>query len=176
MEKNDCSCDKCTSACYRKPGWFRPGQVEILAEKAGMPLKDYFNKFLAVDYYLAGTPEESTFVLSPATAEVLAEEFPFNPRGICAFLKDNKCSIHEDGKPNECSFYTHDVSIEDSSANRDDIVESWKPHQQQIEKLLGRKPEVAMPDISDLMNMLTNGLSGKDAFASNEASARKETL
>lgn len=138
---NDCSCTACLSACLRKPGWFKPGEVETAASLVGMPIKDFFNKYIMVDYWV-GDAEEGDYIynLSPAIPGYAGRVAPFlSPTGRCAFLEDNKCSIHE-AKPAECANYYHTFDYSAVKSNHKEAGLAWKDHQAQIIELLGHDP------------------------------------
>lgn len=145
-----CACETCRLACTVKPGWFMPGEAEILAGNMNLTLQELFDNHLQVDFWAAG--DDSIFVLSPATASgTPGTEFPFEATGRCTFFKEGRCAIHTLGKPFECAALSHD-SAED--ARHFEVAESWKAHQAQIAALLGREPVAAEPDSGDLFSML----------------------
>ena len=135
---SECSCHRCISACHHKPGWFEPGEAEKAAKLMGMKFKDFFDKYLGVDWW-----EESPkpiFLLAPATMVMTAgAEYPGNPEGACVFLKNDRCQIHA-AKPRECRETFHNTSDTRSMAMRIDIVRKWRTRQEQPRKLLGREP------------------------------------
>lgn len=137
----DCQCDCCKTACQNRPGWFAPGEIEQAAAHKGLSLKDFFNRFLAVDWWQ--TDEKAIFVIAPAIkGSPTGQEYPAQPTGQCIFYENSLCSIHE-AKPSECRFYIHDSANEDNMEHRRQIVEVWKveKNQEQIVELLGREPE-----------------------------------
>ena len=46
-----CTCQTCVDACYRKPGWFLPGEAENVAKFLGLSLEETFRKYLAIDWW-----------------------------------------------------------------------------------------------------------------------------
>ena len=135
----DGQCDTCKGCCKFKPGWFKPGEAEKVAEFLKISLEELFTKHLMVDWWEAHIP---VFILSPAVTKGSAgSEFPANPKGKCTFFKDGLCSIHP-VKPFECGMANHETT--DNSYHREAYL-SWvdEKHQAQIEKLLGRKPIAA---------------------------------
>lgn len=143
-ETDPCSCVACQSACTYKPGWFLPGEPEILAQGLGLTLQQLFDQFLAVDYVEPQEGEEHIFLLSPAVTKMEpGTVFPFDPRGECVFYVDEKCSVHEHGKPAECRRMDHDTDRTIGQRQHMEIGRAWAEHQEQIEELLGKKPEVA---------------------------------
>jgi len=158
----ECKCEICRSACRHRPGWFRPGEPERAAEYLGLSLQDFFDKFLAVDYW---SPEEAleifTFLLAPARKGMEpGEMYPFEPRGTCVFFDENElCAIHP-VKPFECAFYDHtNIELDECFDERRKTVEEWKKHQEQVEELLGHKPVVPMPSNADFFSMLFDGIT-----------------
>jgi Fe-S-cluster containining protein len=143
MEHN-CDCNTCANACTFKPGWFRPGEVEKVAEHLGTTVPELFAKSLMVDWLdpCEETKGEEVFLLSPAIVEgTPGSEFGGDPKGTCVFFTaDRKCSIYE-VRPFECREYLHDQTPEEASPCHMAVGASWADHQQQIKDLLGRDPE-----------------------------------
>lgn len=147
----ECSCETCQRACRKKPGWFLPGEAEKAAVLKDMSLKEFFDKYLMVDFWLGKRADGHIFVLSPATKEgTPGEEFPFDPKGECIFYKAGKCEIHA-VKPYECAWYDHTKEKDDTHKN---VAEAWKDHQGQIKELLGREPEITEPDAFSAFDLL----------------------
>lgn len=104
--QESCTCDECVSACRHKPGWFKPGEAEKVAEFLGMSLQQLFNEKLQADYWVGDRYNGSGDILNlaPGIVEELEEGrkmTSFFPRGTCVFLKNNLCEIHP-VKPFEC--------------------------------------------------------------------------
>ena len=161
----ECACDSCTNACHIKPGIFAPGEAEKAAALVGMSLKEFFDKFLAVDWW-APEPrlEELVFYLTPSTELIEAGGlFPAHPNhGKCVLLSDdNECSIHE-AKPEECASLRCDRKPEDHMADKIERVKAWIPHQDQIKELLGvdelERPEVSLGDLMSLIMTISERL------------------
>lgn len=131
----ECSCERCVSACRKKPGLFMPGEAEVLAANLGLTLKELFETRLAVEWEMTSHLEK-IFVLSPAIeGNATGQEFPaFRRWGTCTFLKDGLCEIHALGKPYDCAAATHWLRAEPPT------VAAWVEHQDQIRELLGRDP------------------------------------
>jgi Fe-S-cluster containining protein len=144
--KESCKCDKCKAACIRKPGWFLPGEAEKAAEYLGISLDELFRTKLAVDWW-QGTP--NIFVLSPAIiGERRGVEFPASPLGPCVFFKNELCEIHP-VKPYECRDMLHN----NPEGNKHELTgKAWGPYQNQIEELLGRKPEAKKYSFFDYLD------------------------
>ena len=158
----ECSCEDCTSACYRKPGWFLPHEIKPAADLLGLTEQEFFDKHLSVDYY--GRPDSFTFVLSPATTNAVpGEEFPFNPNGRCVFLtEDNKCSIHN-AKPYECKTFDHRKLDAEGFESHEAVAQAWDEHKDRIVELLGREPEVKVPTSLEALMLIFQsfGIDGK---------------
>lgn len=134
--KESGTCSFCRQGCDYKPGWFLPGEAEKAASLMGMPFEDFFRDYLAVDWWEA---EPNIFLLSPAVAgEATGTEFPGNPRGTCAFYKDERCQIHA-AKPHECR--ERFCGDRDPGSTHEDTAMAWREHQDAVAKLLGREPE-----------------------------------
>lgn len=132
--KKSCMCKECLAACLHKPGWFLPGEAERVASYFKILLEELFETKLAVDWW-SGNPD--IFLLSPAIiGNEAGTEFPGNPRGSCVFFKENLCEIHS-VKPFECRELFHDGN---NNERHRKVANAWKQHQNQITKLLGRKP------------------------------------
>jgi Fe-S-cluster containining protein len=148
---SSCTCTGCQSACTRKPGWFAPGEVELVAAARGVSVPELFRAYLAVDWWEG---DEPTFVLSPAIIRHgsvhAGTEIPANPLGRCVFYEGGRCSIHA-VKPRECATYHHDMTREQVAASHRGVFEAWQSpaHQAQIVELLGREPVAASYDVLD---------------------------
>lgn len=133
------TCHECQSACQVKPGWFLPGEAEKAADLLGMPMQEFFDRYLAVDWW-EGYPKD-TFILSPAVVgESTGDMFPAAPRGQCVFYQEGQCQIHE-AKPHECRQYWCGEPSGEASGRHRKVAEAWDAHQPQITSLLGREPE-----------------------------------
>lgn len=139
MIKFECTCDKCRSACSYVPGWFMPGEAEKAAKHMNLSLKDFFDKYLGINWWEA---EEDIFVLAPAIiGEKTGSEYPGDPKGRCIFFnKDGLCDIHP-VKPFECAESTCNDSDIDINERHRSIRDEWEDNQEQIISLLGREPE-----------------------------------
>ena len=154
MEKTECQCNECKRACEHNPGWFMPGEVEIAAQHLGLPLQEFFEKNLGVNWWEAGDEiENNIFVLAPAlVGEEPGYEYPGDPRGTCVFYKDGKCSIHA-VKPFECAQFLHGQEFEMVHERHKAVAMAWQDRQEQIKELLGHEPE-ASEFTSGLFGML----------------------
>jgi Fe-S-cluster containining protein len=130
-----CECPTCQGYCENKPGWFLPGEVEKAADFLGLPLQEFFDRFLSVDWW-QGDP--AIFLLSPAVVGAMpGEMFPADPHGQCVFYRDGKCDIHP-VKPHECRAAWHggNTGLHEATARGWDTPEA----QAQVVELLGRQP------------------------------------
>jgi len=151
----ECVCKSCVGACSVKPGWFMPGEVEKAAAFLHMTAQDFFDKYLAVDYWTS--EENPTFILSPAIVGIEpGEMYPMNPHGQCVFFKDDRCSIHP-VKPFECRELACNDTRATTQPRHDAVAEAWKGHQKEV---LALYPEASMPDMTmmDLFSMLFGAL------------------
>lgn len=138
-----CDCSVCKGACQSKPGWFKPGEAEKVAEYLGITMQDLFDNYLAVDWYQ--NKEDETFVLSPATNNCqTGEMFPFNPKGRCIFFENDKCKIHPVA-PFECKQYYHEQSYEECADRHKEIANLWIDKKEYLEHLLGYEPYATEP-------------------------------
>lgn len=144
----ECSCKQCCAACENKPGWFMPGEAEILAKNLDLTLQDLFNKYLAIDWW-DGDPfnkkeVNEVFLLSPATIKIKpGGMFGYKPTGQCILynVETHKCEIHKKGKPYECYMSRHDkINIEVHRS----IAKAWATteNQEQLITLLGKIPKI----------------------------------
>jgi hypothetical protein len=152
----ECSCSGCKSACKR-PGWFLPGEGEILAAARGVSLRELFQTSLAVDWWV-GTEEtggEDVFVLMPASSALTAGAVNSYdpPRGCIFYGRTGLCAVHEQGKPFECAALTHETP---SGVLHKAAALAWNDpvHQAQIRDLLGEEPVAEGGSIFDLLGSL----------------------
>lgn len=141
LKETACRCEECCEGCQGVPGWFAPGQAELVAEHLGITLGELFRDKLVVEYWVGGMDgsEGDIHFLAPANhASIPGEKAPYSkPRARCMFLdNDGLCSIHP-VKPRECAISMHDMDRTTYQAWREDNVRAWMPHQDQIEELLG---------------------------------------
>lgn len=156
MERKECDCSRCQSACRNVPGWFLPGEAARAAEAAGMPLDEYFRRYLVVDYWLSA--EADIFALRPAmTHEQPGDISEYAPaRGDCRFLRSDecrRCQIHA-VKPHECAVWVHGM---DHEGMHEATAMAWRDHQAEIVALLGYQPSVPAHDFSDVMALMFRG-------------------
>lgn len=140
----DCACSGCQSACMRRVGWFLPGEPEQAANLLDMPLTEFFDKYLAIDWFERKEDEEDIFIIAPATIEISpGGMFSEDPHGRCVFFSDEgKCKIHE-AKPYECK--RSPCQQADGKESKKAIIErhqliarKWIPHRKQIDNLLSK--------------------------------------
>ena len=154
-EQKSCQCKKCSAACSWKPGWFLPGEAEKAAEFLKMPIKKFFNKFLAVDWWNGEEYGQETFVIAPAIAgQPTGEEYPVVPTGDCIFYVNKRCSIH-DAKPYECRMFWHGETATSHGKDRHkEVADAWRDHQNEVEQILGRKPVAPKPALVDMLDFM----------------------
>lgn len=144
---DSCTCDICKSACKYKPGWFKPGEVELVADYLGLTVEKLFETKLGVDWYVG---EADIFLLAPAMKNMWAgQEYPGDPRGECVFYKDGLCSIYPI-RPFECREYIHTETRTAAQDRHEEVAKAWLEKQEQIEELLDREPESESFGIMDL--------------------------
>jgi Fe-S-cluster containining protein len=158
-EQKSCQCKKCSAACSWKPGWFLPGEAEKAAEFMKMHIKDFFKKYLAVDWWNGKNPGEETFVIAPAlSGHPTGEEYSVVPTGACIFFVNSKCAIHE-AKPFECQMFWHGETAHSSGKNRHkEVADAWRDHQNEVEQILGRRPVAPEPTLVDMFGFMTGML------------------
>jgi Fe-S-cluster containining protein len=155
-EQKSCQCETCSKACSWKPGWFLPGEAEKAAKFMKMSFKEFFKKYLAIDWWNGKKVGEETFVIAPAlTGQPTGEEYPANPTGACIFFVNKKCSIHG-AKPFECQMFWHGETPTSHGKDRHkQVADAWRDHQNEVEQILGRKPAAPEPTIGDMLSMLS---------------------
>jgi Fe-S-cluster containining protein len=150
------TCGQCVALCRHKPGWFAPGEAEKAAWLMNLPLPEFFERYLLIDWW-EDHPETGgdVFVLSPAVVGHKAgQEFAGDPSGRCVFLTpENRCQIHE-AKPQECrdAWCGQDGLSSEARARHEAVATAWIPHQAQITELLGEEP-IATPYDGGLLGM-----------------------
>lgn len=153
----ECVCDKCRTACVHHPGWYMPGEAEKTAAALGMELKDFFDLYLVVDYWIGD--QGNIYVLMPATKQYPAGSVvPFDPDGECVFFRNQRCNIH-DNKPFECSLYMHSDTRDEVRQRHEDVAKAWDTpeHQAKIVQLLGHDPEPPEFNFGDVLSILFRG-------------------
>ena len=137
---NSCECDKCQSACQHRAGFFAHGEIELAANLKNMTTKEFFDKYLAVDWWQGNRDSEDVFVIAPAIkSQSNGSMYPADPRGECIFFIGGKCDIH-DAKPMECAKYVHTQNKSESEEVREYIRDTWIDKQDEIKELLGYQP------------------------------------
>jgi len=146
-DKSSCQCEICKRGCEFKPGWFMPGQIELSAADLGISPKQFFDKYLGIDWWVA---DDDIYVFAPATTEMkTGQEYPGDPRGCCVFYVDELCTIHST-KPFECAETIHS---EKANGLHEAVANAWKLHQEQIKELLGREPESSAFGLFDMLGL-----------------------
>ena len=135
--KHECQCDHCRSACEHQPGWFLPGEVEVLAKALGITVQELFDKHLIVDRWLE-FDKEDTLVLMPRPLDYDGGDYfhAFITKHVCHWYVDGKCQVHTLGKPAECAALGHEP--EDFLSHLY-IKTAWDKHQDFIHKLIEEK-------------------------------------
>lgn len=157
----ECKCQSCQSACTHKPGWFKAGQVENVAEHLGVSLQELFETKLMVDYFVRD--KDDVFLLSPSVINGKpGHEFGYNNSGTCVFYEGGQCTIHA-VKPFECAAYDHTKSVKEAQVNHREAMQSWdnEESQQQIVDLLRRQPVTDLdPDAATAIQVMLKNLFG----------------
>lgn len=128
-EHASCTCAICQAQCKRKPGWFKPGEAEKVAEFLGMSLEDLFSQYLMPDSW--ELENASILTLSPAIKGMEPGVHLSWAGGECVFFKEGRCSIHS-VKPYECRTASH---LEGECSTHFEVALSWVAHQGQVLKL-----------------------------------------
>ena len=125
-----CSCSVCQEACRNKPGWFKPGEAEKVAEFLGITLPELFARYLMADVWKGVYGRVA--VLSPGIKGGPAGRVPKRSSGECVFFEGGLCSIHP-VKPHECRISPHPGGVR----VHEEIRLAWLLNQHQIVSLLG---------------------------------------
>lgn len=120
-----CTCTVCQAQCKRKPGWFKPGEAEKVAELLGLSLQQFFDRYLMVDSW--ELDKGSNAVLSPAIKGEDSGVYLAFATGECVFFKDGRCTIHA-VKPYECRYVSHRVG----QGVHEEVGLAWGDHQKQV--------------------------------------------
>jgi Fe-S-cluster containining protein len=151
------TCEACVGACKRKPGWFRPGEIEQTAGWLGISVQELFDTRLAIDWWEGDDQMPTTFTVAPALVGAQpGAEYPFNPNGRCTFLTDDdRCEIHE-AKPYECRSYWcgKEETKAESISVHEETAQLWRAHQDQPTALLGRAPQLEDVSLLDIIGTL----------------------
>lgn len=134
---SECSCEVCLSACENKPGWFLPGEAEHAAALLGLPIMDFFNRYLAIDYWEDDGDLPQTFAIAPAVPGCEGKKYPWEPHGRCVLLDgdNDRCKIYE-ARPHECREYIHSDTRGAIDKRHRAIAKAWVDHQEQTIELL----------------------------------------
>lgn len=103
-----CNCEKCRVLCHGHPGRFDPGQVAAAAKHMNLSVREFFNKFLTVDFWTAESRhDQDVRYLSPAWMDdhkggEASWGDAFKP-GSCALLGPDGCSLPLHLRPRECA-------------------------------------------------------------------------
>lgn len=144
-----CDCNVCKNACNYHPEWFLPDEIEKVAKFMHISIKDLFDKYLAVDWWVASP---NIFLISPAIVGIdTGTEYPSDPRGKCIFLENSKCKIYG-VHPFECQEYMHTDSTSTVQERHKTVAYAWK-NQKLVVKLLGREPCATMGSLFDMFSL-----------------------
>ena len=137
-----CDCTECRAACTNSPGWFRPEQIEELADHLALSVEETFRKYLAVGVTEMPDGSQRHGVMphklrdgkKPGSVWTLDE---LDQPGRCHFFDHGLCTIHE-VRPDECARMIHGGG-HDAVALRHTIVEAWDDAALKPYRLLTRK-------------------------------------
>jgi len=155
-QKTDCNCEKCAKLCLGRPGVFAPGEATRAAAHLGLSLKDFFDRYLAINYYVAetgnvdfltpawkpkiGSTERLLYALGAGTRleDRPIEDRPMNGRrvtflegftyGRCALLSEKGCTLPFELRPTECrEAYACERGDEARGrAQHEAVIEEWR--------------------------------------------------
>lgn len=147
--KESCTCVHCVNACKNKPGWFMPEQIPaVLAHFGAANLEDLLGSDkLAIDFFDA--PQDGPLMLSPNVVGNEGKAFPFEPRGVCVFLKEGLCSIHA-VKPFECAEALHSDAQPVFGVRHAEIAQAWRGRKE-LEEFRKEIPELTIGGVLDMM-------------------------
>lgn len=135
-----CSCEKCVSQCYGKPGYFVPDQILLLEKLFTKSIIDIFKTKLVVE--ILNVSNTNIAAIRPAiTLEETGRVYVFNTIiGKCIFLSDDKkCEIYK-FRPWVCARSYHQNDINNIKPLSKMAVSSWNAPQHQwfVKDLLKR--------------------------------------
>lgn len=123
----ECQCQRCQRGCTYKPGWFMPGEAEVVAAHLGMSLPELFQAKLGIDWWDRTQHEGGNIdLLAPAVTnwEPGVRYSEDDPLGQCVFYENGRCSIHE-VKPFECRHSHHSMSLREHRHLHARVAEAW---------------------------------------------------
>lgn len=136
-----CTCERCVGACKHKPGWFKPGEVELLAKYMNLSLEELFRDYLTVEWWAS---DEPIYVVSPGIVGLpTGQQVPYIRTGRCVFLtEDDRCRIHA-AKPAECALFWHGMdTVTGGFDEHREVAMLWSGEpQKQIAALLRHEPD-----------------------------------
>jgi Fe-S-cluster containining protein len=146
-DKTTCTCTHCVNACESKPGWFMPEQIPALLEHFQVKtIKELLPK-IGIDFL--DHPADGPLVLAPNIVGNNSHVYPLEPRGVCVFLKEGRCSIHA-VKPFECAELLHGDSHMTVGLRHAGIGKAWRGRQE-LEEFRKDIPE---PDAMEMLNFM----------------------
>lgn len=124
---NDCSCEKCVKACTQTPGWFLPGEAELVAQYLNIEFDVFAKQYLIKDAASNPYVEDAPWIWTPRKASDKPEDeertyYSQREQADCVFLVAGKCSIHE-VKPFECASVRSCEKVD--RGMRNDIEDKW---------------------------------------------------
>lgn len=148
----ECDCAKCRAGCTYRPGLFAPGEATKAAKEMGLSLKEFFAKYLVVNYYdreLGHEDGEPLDIIAPGwtptfriglfglKAKLSGKQEKIVGRrvtesegytgGRCALLGKNGCMLSYKARPEECRrAYMCEQQMEDGLRLRDEVLVKWR--------------------------------------------------
>jgi Fe-S-cluster containining protein len=121
----------------------KPEDLAAMAKFLNKPEKGVFKRHLIVDWWQGGgLDDKDIFVLAPAiVGEDAGGMMPYNPKGTCVFLKEDRCLVH-DAKPFECRELFCGEPVHKGRGTHKAVAMAWNngAAQKLIVDLLGREP------------------------------------
>lgn len=128
--RKECRCPICADLCNGNPGWFMPGEAELAAQHVGLTFREFFDKYLIVEYWVGNAGD--VLVLAPRRVTqhgqmaTYADNFS---RAKCRLLTDSGCSLSVERRPFECAVCVQCDDNLDGGQNRKnhraDIQKAW---------------------------------------------------
>lgn len=132
----------------RKPGWFTAGEATRAAAEMGMPLVEFFKKYLARDFFVAdyakdndGDRSSRQYLLSPAWGGIEGRTVPYTHvkmKAPCALLGENGCRLSFEARPLECrvTYGCQRRTRAEHDAMQAEVVAAFKAHPEELDELL----------------------------------------
>lgn len=150
--KESCTCTICQGFCKYKPGWFKPDQMEALAEFFDATIQEVYKTYLVTDYWVDDNGRDINVISPTVTRLPAGGMMDFRATGQCVFYTDGKCEIHP-VKPWECKQAWHGDGT-DKLPYHKLVMEAWKDKQDLIIEITGEEQSLPDANIFDVLDLI----------------------